>query len=157
MNSTVLIHEATFEDAMVAEAIAKRHSTIGEAIQVGTKCVQQCIRLCLSVIIQFMCPFFLTFACSTLLIRPCFSWLLRMNAERILLTHFSQRYPKIPMLHEDGAPTGAGTHERRVCIAFDCMSVAFHRLRWLPLLLPSFKWLFPPETVEPANASLGAE
>lgn len=41
MNSTVLIHEATFEDAMIAEAIAKRHSTIGEAIQVGTKCVQQ--------------------------------------------------------------------------------------------------------------------
>jgi ribonuclease Z len=80
-----------------------------------------------------------------------------MNAERILLTHFSQRYPKIPTLHEDGAPTGAGTRERRVCIAFDCMSVAFHRLRWLPLLLPSFKWLFPPETAEPANASLGAE
>ncbi len=65
-----------------------------------------------------------------------------MNAERILLTHFSQRYPKIPTLHEDGA----GASERRVCIAFDCMSVAFHRLRWLPLLLPSFKWLFPPET-----------
>ena len=62
MNSTVLIHEATFEDAMMAEAIAKRHSTIGEAIQVGTKCVRQCIRLCLSVIIQFICPFLTLYA-----------------------------------------------------------------------------------------------
>ncbi|KAL4944414.1 hypothetical protein BDV06DRAFT_187261 [Aspergillus oleicola] len=34
-DSTVLIHEATFNDDMAGSALAKKHSTIGEAIQVG--------------------------------------------------------------------------------------------------------------------------
>lgn len=54
--STVLLHEATFEDDRRDDAIAKKHSTTGEAIAVGKK----------------------------------------MGARRILLTHFSQRYSKIP-------------------------------------------------------------
>jgi ribonuclease Z len=33
--STVLLHEATFEDAMLSDAISKRHSTISEALEVG--------------------------------------------------------------------------------------------------------------------------
>lgn len=33
--STVLIHEATFQDDMQGSAIAKRHSTVGEALEVG--------------------------------------------------------------------------------------------------------------------------
>lgn len=33
--STVLIHEATFNDDMITDAIAKRHSTISEALAVG--------------------------------------------------------------------------------------------------------------------------
>jgi len=33
--TTLLIHEATFEDALAAEAKSKRHSTIGEAIEIG--------------------------------------------------------------------------------------------------------------------------
>ena len=36
-NSTVLIHEATFEDEMKSDAIAKRHSTVSEALMVGKK------------------------------------------------------------------------------------------------------------------------
>ncbi|KAJ5925872.1 hypothetical protein N7454_007382 [Penicillium verhagenii] len=35
--STVLIHEATFQDDMVGSAIAKRHSTAGEALEVGRR------------------------------------------------------------------------------------------------------------------------
>ncbi|KAJ5578721.1 uncharacterized protein N7459_007685 [Penicillium hispanicum] len=35
--STVLIHEATFDKDMVGSAIAKRHSTAGEAIEVGRR------------------------------------------------------------------------------------------------------------------------
>lgn len=34
-DSTVLIHEATFHDSMAGSAIAKKHSTTGEAIQIG--------------------------------------------------------------------------------------------------------------------------
>ncbi|KAI1928829.1 hypothetical protein LOZ39_003386 [Ophidiomyces ophidiicola] len=34
-DSTVLLHEATFEDDMVTDALAKRHSTLSEALMVG--------------------------------------------------------------------------------------------------------------------------
>lgn len=58
LNSHVLIHEATFEDDMRNEAFAKRHSTAGEALVVGSG----------------------------------------MKAQSVILTHFSQRYPKMPPL-----------------------------------------------------------
>ena len=54
--SNLLIHEATFDDEMKAEARKKNHSTISEAIEVGAA----------------------------------------MDARQVLLTHFSQRYAKIP-------------------------------------------------------------
>jgi ribonuclease Z len=57
-NSTVLIHEATFEDELVGEARAKKHSTVSEALGVGSL----------------------------------------MRAQSVILTHFSQRYSKIPVL-----------------------------------------------------------
>ena len=55
--STVLLHEATFEDERRGDALAKKHSTTSEAIAVGKQ----------------------------------------MGASRIILTHFSQRYSKIPV------------------------------------------------------------
>lgn len=58
--STVLLHEATFEDERRGDAKAKKHSTTSEAIAVGKE----------------------------------------MGARRILLTHFSQRYSKIPVRME---------------------------------------------------------
>jgi len=76
--ATVLIHEATFEDGMEAEATEKRHSTISQAVQVG----------------------------------------LGMQAKHVILTHFSQRYPKLP-------PTILQAH--RVCVAFDLMEISFDR------------------------------
>ncbi len=60
-----------------------------------------------------------------------------MNAHRILLTHFSQRYPKIPTLDFEAV--------LRTCIVFDLMSVAFSQLPWLPQLLPAFQHVFPSE------------
>ncbi len=53
--ASLLIHEATFDDELQGDAIAKKHSTTGEALEIGKQ----------------------------------------MNARRILLTHFSQRYQKI--------------------------------------------------------------
>ena len=56
--STVLIHEATFDDELQGDAEAKNHSTTSEAVAVGRS----------------------------------------MGAKRIILTHFSQRYQKIPVM-----------------------------------------------------------
>ena len=56
--STVLVHEATFDDEMEGDAKAKKHSTMSEAIGVASA----------------------------------------MGAKRLILTHFSQRYQKLPNL-----------------------------------------------------------
>ncbi|KAK8274423.1 hypothetical protein V6Z11_D10G072800 [Gossypium hirsutum] len=92
--ATVLIHEATFEDGLVDEAIARNHSTTKEAIEVGNSA----------------------------------------GAYRIVLTHFSQRYPKIPVFDE--------THMHKTCIAFDMMSINIADLPVLPKVLPYLKLLF---------------
>lgn len=57
-NCTLCIHEATFDDELRGDAIAKQHTTTSEALQVAAS----------------------------------------MNARAVLLTHFSQRYQKIPVL-----------------------------------------------------------
>ncbi|OCK78077.1 hypothetical protein K432DRAFT_302780 [Lepidopterella palustris CBS 459.81] len=57
--STVLIHEATFDDELKVDAMAKKHSTTSEALGVGMK----------------------------------------MGAKAVVLTHFSQRYQKIPVIN----------------------------------------------------------
>ena len=59
--TTVLLHEATFDDELQGDAIAKKHSTTSEALAVGAE----------------------------------------MEAKYVLLTHFSQRYQKIPIMDED--------------------------------------------------------
>ncbi|KAE8350867.1 hypothetical protein BDV28DRAFT_138251 [Aspergillus coremiiformis] len=43
--STVLIHEATFQDNMGVSAIAKKHSTTSEALEVGRRMEARCILL----------------------------------------------------------------------------------------------------------------
>ncbi|KAL6996444.1 ribonuclease Z [Sarracenia purpurea var. burkii] len=97
--ATVLIHEATFEDGMVDEAIARNHSTTKEAIEVGDSA----------------------------------------GVYRIILTHFSQRYPKIPVFDE--------THMNKTCIAFDLMSINLADLPVLPKVLPYLKTLFRNEMI----------
>ncbi|KAH0707918.1 hypothetical protein KY290_010340 [Solanum tuberosum] len=95
--ATLLIHEATFEDGMLEEAIAKNHSTMGEAVEAGDAA----------------------------------------GAYRVILTHFSQRYPKIPVFDE--------TYMHKACIAFDLMSVNLADLPMLPSVVPYLKLLFPDE------------
>ncbi|KAL2612602.1 hypothetical protein R1flu_024294 [Riccia fluitans] len=92
--ATVLIHEATFDDAMEDEAVAKNHSMTKEAIDTG----------------------------------------IAAGAYRTMLTHFSQRYPKIPVFNE--------SYNDRTCIAFDMMSANLADLPLLPKLLPALKLLF---------------
>ncbi|GAB2250152.1 hypothetical protein Droror1_Dr00013511 [Drosera rotundifolia] len=97
--ATVLIHEATFEDGMLDEAIAKNHSTTIEAIEAGNAA----------------------------------------GVYRTILTHFSQRYAKIPVFDE--------THMHNTCIGFDLMSINLTDLPVVPKILPYLKLLFKDEIV----------
>ncbi|XP_074285342.1 tRNase Z TRZ3, mitochondrial [Silene latifolia] len=92
--ATVLIHEATFEDGLADEAVARNHSTTQEAIDVGEAA----------------------------------------GVYRIILTHFSQRYPKIPVFGD--------AHMHNTCIGFDMMSINLADLPVLPQVLPHLKLLF---------------
>lgn len=58
----------------------------------------------------------------------------KMNAKFTLLTHFSQRYAKIPRID--------GTMNTNVGIAFDNMEVTDVDLKYLHLLFPTLKILF---------------
>lgn len=75
----LMIHEATFEDAMGDEAKSKDHCTTTEAVDVGR----------------------------------------RAHAAHVILTHFSQRYPKMPVLEPDSGD---------VLSAFDLLSLRFDEL-----------------------------
>ncbi|XP_069692325.1 ribonuclease Z, mitochondrial isoform X2 [Periplaneta americana] len=92
--SDLLIHEATMEDELVAEARSKLHSTTSQAIEVGH----------------------------------------RMEAKFILLTHFSQRYAKLPRLNAN--------FTKDVGIAFDNMQVSLGEVPLLPLMYPSLRLMF---------------
>lgn len=93
-DSTLLIHEATMEDELVDDALAKQHSTVSQAIEQGH----------------------------------------RMNAKYVLLTHFSQRYAKIPRIEQHLM--------ENVGIAFDNMEVVPSDLRELNVLYPTMKVMF---------------
>ena len=69
-----------------------------------------------------------------------------MKAERIILTHFSQRYPKVPVFD--------ACFSEQTAIAFDLMRVAFNQLQQLPLLTGAYQQLFP---VPPEEEGEGEE
>ncbi len=62
----MLVPQATFEDELIGEARAKRHSTTGEAVGIGQ----------------------------------------RAGAYRTVLTHFSQRYAKLPVIDDSFRVSG---------------------------------------------------
>ena len=59
-----------------------------------------------------------------------------MNAYRLILTHFSQRYPSVPAL-----PPGAIDY---ALLAFDFMRLPFQDLLWAPAIMPALIEAFPP-------------
>lgn len=75
--ATLLIHEATLDDELAGDALAKKHSTTGQALRIGKL----------------------------------------MGARRILLTHFSQRYQKIPVMENKSG------EDQIAIVAFDYMRV----------------------------------
>ncbi|KAI3328265.1 hypothetical protein F4824DRAFT_484234 [Ustulina deusta] len=105
--ATILIHESTFDDELQGDAIAKKHSTMSEAIAVGR----------------------------------------RMGARRILLTHFSQRYQRIPMIEEDFEirPDVKTDNKAKVdeviLFGFDYMRVKLGEFRKAQAFLPAIQKL----------------
>ncbi|KAI0436550.1 beta-lactamase-like protein [Xylaria telfairii] len=105
--ATILIHESTFDDELRGDAIAKKHSTMSEAIDVGR----------------------------------------RMGARRILLTHFSQRYQKIPILeedfeiHPDVRAEDKAKVDEVILVAFDYMRVKLGEFRNAQAFLPAIQKL----------------
>jgi ribonuclease Z len=97
IGADVLIHEATFEDGMEAEALLKRHSTIGEALNVAHQ----------------------------------------MQAKLTILTHFSQRYPKVPPV------PAAEQGSMPIIFAFDYMCLRPQTLLTAARLTPAIRLLFP--------------
>uniref|UniRef100_A0A8C9QLI6 Zinc phosphodiesterase ELAC protein 2 n=1 Tax=Spermophilus dauricus TaxID=99837 RepID=A0A8C9QLI6_SPEDA len=65
---------------------------------------------------------------------------MRMNAEFIMLNHFSQRYAKIPLFSPD--------FNEKVGIAFDHMKVHFGDFQTIPKLIPPLKALFADDIEE---------
>uniref|UniRef100_A0A3P8TN26 Zinc phosphodiesterase ELAC protein 2 n=1 Tax=Amphiprion percula TaxID=161767 RepID=A0A3P8TN26_AMPPE len=65
---------------------------------------------------------------------------MKMNADFIMLNHFSQRYAKIPLFNED--------FNDRVGISFDHMRICFGDFKILPKLIPALKTLFAEEIGE---------
>ncbi|XP_069572198.1 zinc phosphodiesterase ELAC protein 2 [Brachyistius frenatus] len=65
---------------------------------------------------------------------------MKMNADFIMLNHFSQRYAKIPLFNED--------FNDRVGISFDHMRIRFGDFKILPRLIPALKTLFAEEIGE---------
>ncbi|XP_043289632.1 ribonuclease Z, mitochondrial isoform X2 [Venturia canescens] len=63
----------------------------------------------------------------------------RMNAKFVLLTHFSQRYARIPYLPENDNDT---SNLSKVGIAYDNMQFSISQLHLLPLFYPTLKLMF---------------
>lgn len=70
-----------------------------------------------------------------------------MSAHLTLLTHFSQRYPKIPVFDD--------SFTSRTAIAFDFMLVSFARLHEAPNVLGAIRAIF--ETRFAAESEAGDE
>ncbi|KAL1894236.1 hypothetical protein Sste5346_006022 [Sporothrix stenoceras] len=103
--ATLLIHESTFDDDLHGEAKAKKHSTMGEALDVGRQ----------------------------------------MKARRVLLTHFSQRYPKIPLFNNGDNNSKA---EMQVLVAFDQMQVRLQDFKEAAEYLPALQKLYEGEEMQ---------
>ena len=106
---TLLIHEATFEDDLQDEAVAKRHSTTSEAIEIGQK----------------------------------------SKAFRTILTHFSQRYPCIPVW--------SNKFPKTIGFAFDFMTVNLADLVDLPSTVPALRKLFKMVSMDDDGGGGGRE
>lgn len=62
-----------------------------------------------------------------------------MNARFTLLNHFSQRYPKLPVLSQE---------QSNVCFSFDMMSIPIKQIPLLPKFTNAIQLAFKDEEIE---------
>ncbi|PWN95607.1 hypothetical protein FA09DRAFT_134287 [Tilletiopsis washingtonensis] len=75
----------------------------------------------------------------------------QMNAKHCLLTHFSQRYPKLPRLSAPGAASESGKREPIVALAFDLASIAVRDMWKMERYRPALELLFDADEEEGAE------
>mmetsp|Transcript_3785 Transcript_3785/g.6469 ORF Transcript_3785/g.6469 Transcript_3785/m.6469 type:complete len:124 (-) Transcript_3785:92-463(-) len=82
----------------------------------------------------------------------------RMKTRAVVLTHFSQRYPRIPPLDmQVGPPSIEGTLDRSttydfpIVFAFDMMRLSPSTIATAAKLTPALRALYPDETVKEAS------
>ena len=117
-DATVLIHEATFEEDMKAEAEFKRHSTVRDAVRIGTEAN----------------------AYRTILTHFSQRHKNTLPPKHGLRGSCCFRSPKIPVIEADAH---AG-----ICVAFDLMSVNLSDLEMLPATVGPCQELFKHERGE---------
>jgi len=110
-------------DDQIAMADEKAHSTIGQAIDIARRCVLHILWIFSDI-------------------------LFRMQAQKLLLTHFSTRYPKLPILgshRSDLASQTDGTTMPEVFVAFDFLNIRLGDFakaeKYLPTLEAAFSEL----------------
>ncbi|EWC73571.1 hypothetical protein C923_05774 [Plasmodium falciparum UGT5.1] len=90
-NCDILIHEATFDDELLGEAINKKHSTTKEAIDIS----------------------------------------LEVQCKTLILTHFSQRYPKVPKINMECSSEMQEILNKTI-YSFDYMNIPLNLINELP-------------------------
>jgi len=111
----VLIHEATFEEALQHEAVARGHSTMTEAIRIGQLMKAQCLVM--------------THFSQRYVSKPCKSQKLRLT---------SSRYPKVTNEHQFSELSSMD-----IVLAFDLMhlkvSEAWKARQYIPVIAVLFR------------------
>ncbi|KYN94303.1 tRNA 3'-trailer sequence RNase, putative [Plasmodium reichenowi] len=90
-NCDILIHEATFDDELLGEAINKKHSTTKEAMDIS----------------------------------------LEVQCKTLILTHFSQRYPKVPKINMECSSKMQEILNKTI-YSFDYMNIPLNLINELP-------------------------
>lgn len=155
--ATLLIHEATFEDEKADEALAKSHSTTGEAMRMATQVCRGegaeergeggvAVLLyrvgvtwpasSLHVVHRHLASLTFRNTFPVPFPSPPFPTL-QSGAYRTILTHFSTRYPTIPAFDGDA--------RRDIGIAMDFMTVNLLDLPWIPKMVGPLDVLFKRE------------
>jgi ribonuclease Z len=137
-DATVLIHEATFEDDLLEDAVKKRHSTTSEAIQTGVNA--RCYRTILTHFSQRYPK------------APKFDGHIG-NGEGEVREDTNQNDAN---QDDDSDARSRKNVSDRVGVAFDLMRVDFTALPRVPSLMPAVRALFPDPVEDAAPAEEAA-
>jgi ribonuclease Z len=75
----------------------------------------------------------------------------RMEARRILMTHFSQRYPKLPVIDEAALKSDTAGRDVEVLFAFDMMRVRLGEFKQAKMFLPALRSLLQDDEPKPGD------